>query len=944
MNPADWERAKAVLAGAVERPEAEREEYVRAHCPDPAQCAELIALLATPAPLSEIVPARALARGARLGAYEIGNQIGSGGMGEVYRARDGRLGRDVAIKVLPAEYARDPDRRARFEREARAVAALNHPNIVTLYDSGIDDAGPYLVLEKIEGRSLAEVLRSGPLPVRRLIALAAQIADGLAKAHAAGIVHRDLKPDNVMVTEDGVAKILDFGLAKIVWSEFDLERAEDATPARGTASDLIPGTLGYLSPEQAAGHPVDFRADQFALGALLYEMATGARPFRRATMAESLVATIREEPDPLRSKRADAPLPFSWIVERCLAKDPNNRYASTRDLARDLADLRDRLSDIGAGPSEAPAGHSVPSARERLAWIAACAALLGALVWSVTSVRAPSGIPSRFELSVLPPPGLVIDPDAGSALSPDGQSVVFSAGNDVDLYSLWLRKLGEAAPRKLPGTGGANYPFFAPDSRTVAFFRDGKLQLLGLDEAEPRTLCDAPEARGGSWGSGGTILFGALNGPLQRVPAAGGVPRPATALDPARKENDHRWPWFLPDGRHFLYTAALIESDDGLPLRLFVGSLDGGTPHPLFDVSSTVAYAAPGHLFFLRPDRTLMAQAFDPRSLALQGEPRPLAEHVMLSRQRWNAQFGVSNEGTLLFQAGPAGAPSRLVWRDRSGRELGTLASGGDLDEPRISPSGRSVVASMANPDRGNLDLWIFDTDRKAATRMTRGPSDSASAIWSPDGRTLYYRNYARPTASDLFRVDVASGATPELVVAGKSEKWPLSVAPDNEALLFAQRNASGVSNLWLLDLVGKGTKPLRDVPFQDAQGVFSPDGRWIAFSSRESGRWEVYLEAYPSRERPIQVSPEGGLNPRWSRRGKELLYSDYQDNVQAVAFTAEPVPRLGAPVRLFHQEGGFFDFDVSADGERLLFAQLDAAAPRPPLTVRVPYLPTKRP
>ncbi|MGE5243429.1 MAG: protein kinase domain-containing protein [Betaproteobacteria bacterium] len=947
MNPSTWQRMKPLVAEAAEHPASEREHFVTERCSDPELRREILELLASPARLSAIVSAPALGPGFHLDPYRIEELIGRGGMGDVYRARDTRLDREVAIKVLPTEFANDPDRRARFEREARAVAALNHPNIVTLYEPGINEAGPYLVLEKIEGRTLGELLRSGPLPVRRLVALAAQIADGLAKAHAAGIVHRDLKPDNVMVTDDGIAKILDFGLAKIVWSEFDVARVEqDATLARDTASGMIPGTVGYLSPEQAAGRPADFRADQFALGALLYEMATGARPFRRATMAESLVATIREEPDALQSKRADLPLPFSWIVERCLAKDPDNRYASTRDLARDLADLRDRLSDIGTGPREALAGPSVPSPRERLVWIAACAALLGALVWIVTSVRAPSGIARRFELSVLPPAGLAIDSDAGSALSPDGQSIVFGAGNDVEGTSLWLRKLGEAAPRKLPGTGGAIYPFFAPDSRTVGFFRDGKLQLLGLDEAEPRAICDAPEARGGSWGSDGTILFGALNRPLQRVPAAGGVPKPATALDPDRKENDHRWPWFLPDGRHFLYTASLTESGDGLPLRLFVASLDGGAPHALFDVSSTVAYVAPGYLFFLRPDRTLMAQAFDARSLALQGEPRPLAEHVMLTSQRWNAQFAVSTEGTLMFQAGPAGVPSRLVWRDRSGRALDTLASGGDLDEPRISPDGRSVVASMADPDRGNYDLWIFGTDRRTATRMTRGPSDSDSAIWSPDGRTLYYRTYAHPTVSDLFRVDAASGAAPELLLAGKSEKVPVSVAPGNEALLFQQRKASGVSNLWLLDLVGHGAKPLRDVSFADAQAAFSPDGRWIAFSSAESGRWQVYLEAYPSRGRPIQVSPEGGYQPRWSRRGKEILYLDLEDNVQSVAFTAEPAPRLGAPARLFHKEGlfGHGPFDVSADGERLLFAEADAAAPRPPLTVRVPYLPKKLP
>jgi Tol biopolymer transport system component len=895
-----------------------------------------------------------LVAGTRLGPYEIVAPLGAGGMGEVWRAKDTRLGREVAIKVLPAEFAADADRLRRFEQEARAASALNHPNIVTLYEVGTSEAGPYLVLEKIEGRSLHEILRDGPLPLRRLLTLASQIAEGLAKAHGAGIVHRDLKPANVMVTDDGFAKILDFGLARLSWPELEgSPLAQATTLAEPTASGMILGTPGYLSPEQAAGRPADFRADQFALGALVYEMATGERPFRGETTGESLAAVLRDEPESLRSKNAALPAQLGWIVDRCLAKDPNQRYASTRDLARDLADLRDHLSEIGrfevVSTDLVDRSRATRRAAPRyLAVFLVGVLLASALALLVVRSRPPASASTRrIEATLLPPPGLAVSVGIGLALSPDGERVVFGTGEPATRESaLWLRSLGEGTARKLPGTEGAVYPFWSPDSRTIAFFAQGKLRKLGVDDAAPVAICDAAQGRGGSWNRGGEILFGILNQPLQRVMATGGPVTAALALDAARKETDHRWPYFLPDDRHFVY-AARSATGSSEPYEILAGSLDGGSPVPLMAASSSVAYSPPGFLLSVRPDRTLVAQPFDPRLLQLKGDPISVADRVFVYTQRFNAAFAVSNDGTLVFQAGGVADPTRLVWFDRAGHELETLADGMEFSGPRLSLDGTKVVASASGLDSKSYDLWEFDAVRKTGTRVTNRPETEDSGVWSPDGRLLFYRAYRSSFGvSDIFRKRMDSEAAGELLFANDREKTPCDVSPDGRTLLFQERTASGDNNLWLLGLA-PGARPsrVRESSSNELCGSFSPDGRWLALTSNESGAQEIYLQSLEGPAQRTRISTAGGLLPRWSRAGRELFYRDLEGKLMAVEIENAPRLRVSTPRPLFLPEPTFDpDFDASADGQRFLLTVADHQAPRPPLTLLVPWLPSARP
>jgi eukaryotic-like serine/threonine-protein kinase len=893
-----------------------------------------------------------LSAGTKLGPYEIVSAIGAGGMGEVYKARDARLGREVAIKVLPAELSGDAERRSRFEQEARAASGLNHPNIVTVYDIGTHEATIYIAMELVEGKTLRELLAAGPLPMRKLLSIAAQVAEGLAKAHAAGIVHRDLKPENLMVSTDGFVKILDFGLAKLIPTSSEALSQMPTMGGPETHPGSLLGTVGYMSPEQASGQAVDFRSDQFAFGSILYEMATGRRAFRRATTVDTLSAILHEEPEAIGQLNREISPPCRWIVERCLAKDPEDRYASTRDLARELSGVRDHISEV-TGSVEGVAPSPLPFRRrnrERVAWIAAVAALLFALPAVVRFERRPAppaaSIRSSIVLSETPSLRAV-------ALSPDGAKLAFVARDSSGKSLLWIRALASPEARPLAGTDDPSFPFWSPDSRYIGFFADGKLKKIEATGGPSQTLCDAPSPRGGSWSRNEVIVFSPVPlGPLYRVSASGGLAVPATKRDLSRGESSHRWPFFLPDGRHFLYLAASYSAGYVLPtasstrivserkLGIYVRSLDSNEERFLLPATSNVAYAPPGYLLFFR-EGNLFAQPFDASRLQLSGEPFAVAQDLQYSPQIYDALFSVSENGFLVFQHRSSGPGSRLAWFDRSGKQLGFLGDAGDQANPRISPDGKRVALDITDHKTGNMDIWIYEVSGGLATRMTSDPAIDSGPIWSPDGKRIAFLSNRRDRA-DIYEED-SSGDRPErAALADERINFPNDWSPDGRFILFTALDAATNFELWALPLgSSRNPTPFIRAKFGITDGQFSPDGRWVAYCSNESGQWEVFVAAFPGPGGNWKVSSAGGSEPRWRRDGKELFYIAPDGELMAVEVQERESLEAGTARPLFatHRRQpvsstDLFSYDVAADGQRFLINSPIAGQTSVPITL----------
>ena len=853
-----------------------------------------------------------LTAGSRLGPYEILAPLGAGGMGEVYRAQDTRLGREVAVKVLPAELSSDASRLKRFEKEARSVSALNHPNIVTIYDIGSVDSIPYIAMEKVEGSTLREMLLGGPLSMRKLLQIAPQIADGLARAHDAGIVHRDLKPENVMVSRDGVVKILDFGLAKLIAGGLGIDEEGLLPTTTGTRPGVVMGTVGYMSPEQASAGTVDYRSDQFSMGSILYEMATGKRAFQKKTGVETLTAILNEEPEPIGQVNPRVPAPLRWVVERCLAKEPENRFASTRDLARDLANLRDRVTEVSGSGETAAAPRR---AKRRLLWLFAAAAVIVTTAVSIVLWRASPATPRRIHSSLLPPEQLGLSDNAPVAISPDGDRLVFGAGSTQEPYSLYLRVLAEGTSQRLPGTVDALSPFWSPDGKSVGFFENGKLKTLDVAGGTPKTICDAPAGNGGTWGSGGVILFAPnSNGPIYRVPAAGGEPAPVTELDAARNEYGHRWPQFLPDGKHFFFQASSARGNKKASIR--IGALDTKATRLLTAAASTGMYAPPGYVLFVDARGKLVAQPFDADRLETKGAAVPLAENVGLDENGGPAGFSVSRDGFLACQT--SAGTARLTWFDRSGKQGECPGEWGEIWVPRLSPDGKRVMGQM----RSNgvwIGVWIGELSRRLGALATAGQWP----VWSPDGRQIAFS-----LNGDLY-VKTSSGTDePRLLLHAANELGPDDWSPDGRFLLYEDRDPRTWADLWVLPLDGD-QKPrpfLRTAADEDA-ARFSPDGRWVAYETQGG----LFVLPFPGPGDRWNVA--NGARPVWSRDGKELFYID-GDNVMVVPVTvAGSSFRTGEPTRLFKRPPGEF-FDVSADGKRFLFTVLSESARPEPITL----------
>ncbi len=879
-----------------------------------------------------------LSAGTRLGAYEILAPLGAGGMGEVYRARDARLGRIVALKVLPERVASDPDRLRRFEKEARAASALNHPNIVGIFDVGKSNGISWIAMEWVPGKTLGAVLSGGPLPIKQALHVAVQVADGLARAHEAGVAHRDLKPENLMIQPDGFVKILDFGLAKLT----DLAHlsGDGSRSTTQTGPGAILGTVGYMSPEQAAGNPVDFRSDQFSFGAVLYEMATGKRAFRGKTDVDTLAAILNEEPEPISRIRPAAPPPLRWIVERCLAKDPQDRFSSTRDLASDLASLRDHLPELSAEPWRAPTSAFRRRSTGLAVLIATGLALIAALVFQTKTATGPQR-PPAVRFTIAPPPGTTFNfgttEPAPPALSPGGEVLVFGAKGSDGQNELWLRRLDGMAAVPLAGTAGATYPFWSPDGAFLGFFADAKLMKIDIRGGPPQTLADAPDGRGGSWGRDGTILFApSPEASIARVSSGGGEVTAATRIDPGRTDVAHRWPVFLPDGRHFLYFA----HDPGPAGRggIWIGSLDSFETRRILPDATNAIYVDPGYLVFAR-EGALFGVPFDAARLRLSGEPVSILKDVRYQPYRWYGVFAASQTGVLVYQSGAALESSRLTWFDRSGKRLGTLGSEGDYEGLRLSPDASRCAVEVRDSRKGTIDLWIWEIARGVTTRLTSGPGIHDAPVWSPDGKRIAF-SWNPSGFFDLYQVP-SSGGTLELLWRSDAGKSPTDWSSDGRTITFHQSGpGTGFHwEIWELPMPPGTPASLFPRTANERFARFSPDAKWVAYCSDESGTQEVYLRALPGGDRKTRVSAGGGTQPIWRRDGKELYYVGPDNRLMAVEIRFGQPLELGEPRALFEVRvrdtaSDSWVLDAVPDGQRFLVNTRLEGAPDPPLSV----------
>ena len=870
--------------------------------------------------------------GTTLAHYRITEALGAGGMGEVWRAEDTKLGREVAVKVLPAEFAQDADRMARFEREARVLASLNHPNIATLYGlesvSGTEtETGTetvFLAMELVDGEDLSERIKRGPIAVEEAMQIALQVAEALEAAHEQGIVHRDLKPANIKLRRDGNVKVLDFGLAK-AWEDDGGDPGLSLSPtmtARATAAGVILGTAAYMSPEQARGLPVDRRADIWAFGVVLWEMLTGRKLFEGQTVSDVLASVLKEAPD-LEALPAATPVHVRRLVSRCLDKDPKRRL-------RDIGEARVALDGTNEEPMPiAPAeggGRTAPW-RRRLPWIAFAGAMLASIVLVLFLLlrQKPEQPVVRFE--VPPPPGghfhLAPDDPGPVVVSPDGAMIAFTARDADGVVRLWVRKLDEFDEHPLAGSEDAQYPFWSPDSTKIGFFSNGKLRAVEAVGGPPLTLCEAFEGKGGSWSRKGVILFSpSYNTPLFQVPEVGGEPTQVTELNSERNDNSHRHPRFLADGNHFLYMArSAMGSSEGQ--FAMIGALDDSVERVLLRAPTNVEYAS-GHLLYIR-GRTLMARPFDAAKLEFTGTAFPIAENVtVLQPGTVVGVYSASQNGVLAYQSGVGGSGNyRLVWRDREGNELATVGEPGSFDEVHILPDGEQAVVAREDLTTGTGDLWLVDLHRDLFTRFTFEPGYEFGVSPTPDGKAVYY-SAQREGRYVLVRQEIGGASEGEVVFESDSEMYPSSVSPDESSLCFYKGGDTTGYDIWILPLEGDGeAEPFLQTEFTEALGMFSPDGRWLAYVSDESGSPEIYVTAYPDRGRKWQISTNGGQAMRWDRDGSAIVYHAPDGTLVRVQVEARAGGLLiGEAEPLFntHTQPSLANYwDISPDGQRIL-------------------------
>ncbi len=883
--------------------------------------------------------------GATISHYRILAKIGEGGMGEVYRARDTQLGRDVAIKVLPAAFSEDADRLRRFEQEAQAAGGLNHPNILVIYHIGEHQGAPYIVSELLEGETLRERTAGTALPQRKAMDYGLQIAHGLAAAHAKGIVHRDLKPENLFITNDGRVKILDFGLAKLTGAaDGNLSQTEVPTRRVDTDPGLVMGTMGYMSPEQLRGKPADHRSDIFSFGAILYEMLSGKRAFRGGSVAETMSAILREDPPDLSETNKTTSPALERLIQHCLEKNPEERFHSARDLAFAIESLSGTATSSGqtmtiAAVTTATDGRQTTGitrlfGNARVAWITAGLLFIGLLAVLPSALthfrRAEVESPIAVRFTIRPPEKAVGFRQL--AISPDGRNLVFVVSVEGKTQ-LWLRPLGSFMARLLPGTEDINsFPFWSPDSSSIAFAAGGKLKKIDLADGTQQTLCTlSEEARGfgGTWSRDGTILFFRA-GSIYRVSAAGGEPSLVPGLEGSPQGIECRWPSFLPDGRHFLYLVTTSQQETS---GIYLASLDGKETKRLFTSDSSAIYApsaaGKGYLLFAR-DGALLAQPFDASRLTFTGEPFRIADQVRVNVNS-RGSFSVSDNGTLVYDPSGERDNQQLTWFDRAGKQLETIGALGTFILPRLSPDEKRVALSRRDPKTGIFDIYVIDIVRGASSRLTSN-SANANVVWSPDGTRIVWATN-RGGSYQFYQKSASGVGQEEILLQSNNRIFPTDWSSDGRFILYRQVDPNTKEDLWVLPFDGD-RKPFSflQTQYNETAARFSPDGRWIAYDSDESGNREVYVQAFPSGGR-WPISTKGGAIPQWRRDGKELFYASPSDGkMMAVEVKTSGTFEPGIPRALFDLpavRATRSGYAVAGDGQRFLFvSQIAETAP----------------
>jgi len=875
----------------------------------------------------------ALSPGTRLGPYEIVSALGAGGMGEVYKARDGRLDRTVAIKVLPSALAADAEFRDRFDREARAVSQLDHPHICALYDIGQDQSTAFLVMQYLEGETLESRLKTGALPLDQALKTAVEIASALDSAHRSGIIHRDLKPGNVMLTKGG-AKLLDFGLAKAVpgVSSSSISMMQ-TTPAAGmTAQGTILGTFQYMSPEQIEGEEVDARSDIFAFGAVLYEMLTGRKAFAGKTQASLLGAILKDEPSPVSQVQAMTPPALDYLVRTCLAKDRDARFQTAHDVWLQLRWIAEGGSTVGV-PAPVVARRR---SRERLAWALAAALgviAVGASVLAVVHLRERPAPVDPVQFTIAADENSTFTTPADFAVSPDGRQVVFVARGEGGQARpmLWVRSLALGTARALPGTEGGSFAFWSPDGRFVGFFAAASLKKLDLSGGQPITLCAAAGLPGGgTWNRDNVIVFSSTGQPgLRKIDAAGGAPVPLTTP----KEGGHYWPSFLPDQRHILYMTY-----NGEPRESRIVSLDGQDAGNLGAAESAAVYGS-GHLLFMR-GTALMAQRFDADRREKVGDPFQVAEQVNIGGGGKPA-LSVSTTGVLAYWRGAGLSLSRLTWVDRAGKTERVVGDAGAYTNLSLSPDERRVAVALMTGSPLNRDIWVLDLARDdTASRLTFNPGQEGDPIWSPDGSQIVFNSSRTGLWNSGFQRQAdGSGDDIPLVTMERlfdSPDW----SHDGRFVVFAgaMKDEPG-RDLWVLPLSGD-RKPTRflQTAFLEDSPAFSPDDRWVAYNSDASGRFEVYIRAFPGSGGQFQVSRNGGWAPRWRRDGKEIFFLGLDGAMMAADVTLGKEVQASVPRALFPtpmaRGNDRHTYAVTGDGKKFLLRIPDQRQVSTPITM----------